>query len=110
MAALASADGPAAYPPGIKVCGTFSGPHWSYKGRGSANYVVYVQHGGSCTLGRKWAPRLVGKRSRDAAYAITGGPPGFACSNSPLHFGVCVQSSNGHAVPSGKSFAWAGKP
>ncbi len=110
MAALASPERASAYPPGIKVCGTFSGPHWSYKGRGGTNYVVYVRRGGSCALARTWAPRLVGKQSHSATYAITGGPPGFTCANSPVHFGICGQASNGHALPNGKSFAWAGKP
>jgi hypothetical protein len=109
--ALASSEHAGATPPGIKVCGTINGPHWSYKGKGGTNYVVYTQHHGDCGFALKWAPRLITKRPNGGpGYQISGGPSGWACSNSTLHFGLCLREVDGHPVASSKSFAWAGKP
>lgn len=109
MTALASSNGAAALPPGIKLCGTFTGPHWAYKGASGTRYIAYTQHGAACPFALKWAPRLVTKRPHGPTYAISGAPAGWACSNSTLHFGLCTLEVNGHPVAGGKSFAWAGK-
>jgi hypothetical protein len=107
--ALATSGHATAYPPGIKVCGSFSGPHWAYKGAGGTQYIVYTRHSAACPFALTWAPRLVTKRPHGAGYAISGGPSGWVCSNSTVHFGICVLKINGHPAASSKSFAWAGK-
>jgi hypothetical protein len=109
MTALASSDAAAALPRGIKICGTFSGPHWAYKGAGGTQYIAYTRNGAACPFALKWAPRLVTKLPHGPTYAITGAPPGWACSNSSVHFGICTLKVGGRPVPSGKTFAWAGK-
>jgi hypothetical protein len=108
--ALASSRQAGATPRGIKICGTISGPHWSYKGAGGTRYVVYTQHKAACPFALKWAPRLVGKRASGPGYQVGGAPAGWACSISSLHFGNCVAEVGGVPVPSAKAFAWAGKP
>ena len=108
MTAAASSGHAAAYPPGVKVCGTFNGPRWSYQGAGGTQYIVYTRHGGACSLAMQWAPRLVAKHPQGPAYEITGGPSGWVCANSVVHFGICTQTVGGHPTPSSKAFAWAG--
>jgi hypothetical protein len=106
--AVASSDHTAAMPAGVKICGTFKGPHWSYRGASSSQYIVYSRRGGACTLAMQWAPKLVSKRSQSADYLITGGPTGWICANSAVHFGICTQAINGHPTAASKAFAWAG--
>jgi hypothetical protein len=106
--AVASNGPSAAAPPGVKICGTFKGPHWSYKGAGSSLYIVYTRHGGACAFAMQWAPKLVSKRSQSADYMITGGPTGWICANSIVHFGTCAKTVNGHPIPTSSAFAWAG--
>ena len=59
-------------------------------------------------MAMKWAPRLVSKRPRTAAYMISGGPSGWLCANSIVHFGICTSAPGGHPTASSKAFAWAG--
>jgi hypothetical protein len=106
--AAASAGRPATTPAGLKICGTFKGPHWSYKGFSSTQYIVYTRRGGTCGLAMEWAPKLVSKSSHAVGYVITGGPAGWICANSIVHFGTCAKTVNGHPTATSGAFAWAG--
>jgi len=108
MTAGASSVRVAALPPGVKICGTFSGPHWSYKGKGGTQYTAYTRRGGACSFAMRWAPRLVSKHSPDATSMITGGPSGWLCANSSVHFGICTQAVGGHPTATSHAFAWFG--
>lgn len=108
VTASASSSRATATPPGVKICGTFNGPHWSYQGAGGTQYIVYTRRGAACSMAMKWAPRLVSKRTQAGAYTITGGPSGWLCSNSIVHFGICASAPGGHPTASSKAFAWAG--
>jgi hypothetical protein len=108
MTSAASSGHAAALPAGVKICGSFNGPHWSYQGAGGTHYVAYTRHGGSCAFALKWAPRLVNKHGRDAASPLSGAPSGWQCANSVVHFGICVQTFGGHPTPTSKAFAWFG--
>jgi hypothetical protein len=108
--ALAASSHSTATPPGIRLCGTISGPHWSYKGKSGTSYIVYTRNHGDCGFALKWAPRLVAKRPNGKpGYEISGGPSGWVCANSAVHFGTCALKINGHPAASSKAFAWAGK-
>ena len=109
MTATAAPAHASVTPAGIKMCGSFAGPHWSYKGASGTRYIVYTRHGGACAFAMKWAPRLVAKHPQDATNSITGGPSAWACANSVVHFGICVEEINGHPAATRKAFAWAGK-
>ena len=108
VTASASSSHAGAPPPGVKICGTFNGPHWSYQGAGGTQYIAYTRRGAACATAMKWAPRLVSKRPQGAGYMITGGPSGWICANSIVHFGICTQAVGGRPTPSSKAFAWAG--
>ena len=109
LTAVASSEHAAATPAGIKICGTINGPHWSYQGGGGSRYIVYTRHGGACAMALKWVPRLITKVSRTPPYLITGGPSGWVCANTVVHFGICSQEIGGHPTAGSKAFAWAGK-
>jgi hypothetical protein len=90
-----------------KICGTFSGPHWSYKGHSGTQYVAYTLNGGSCSFSLTWAQRLVDKHALGKYLTIIGSPPGWACGNASVaSFGLCAQGPPGHPVKGGKLFAW----
>jgi hypothetical protein len=105
VAALASSAPPAGFVP--KICGSFSGPKWSYKGQSGTSYIAYTINGGPCSFTMTWAQRLVDKHKLGKHFEIIGSPAGWMCGNASLPwFGLCAKTVGGHAVKGGRGFGW----
>jgi hypothetical protein len=91
------------------ICGSITGPHWTYKGQSGTHYLVYTRSGGSCSLDMKWAPRLVAEKPHGAYALISGAPTGWTCASNVDHAGLCSLTADNHAGRPGKQFGWAPK-
>lgn len=82
-----------------KVCGSISGPHWTWGGSSGTGYTVYSAKGAPCALALTWAPRLVGQRPHapNKQGANLNGPAGWGClamATTIPHSGYCVSGTN----------------
>ena len=93
-------------------CGTVAGARWSlssgpyhYKGN---HYVVSTEGGITCSLVRKWVPRLTRQRNPGAGRAVSG-PSGFKCTSAlPRAIGA-KRTVGGGCVNRSTEFQWAPK-